>query len=111
MKTRPLAILVSWAMLSAQLSNTAWAPSLSAEEPKGTVTTSLSPPPTPRSRVTLRDVQVQEDTVTIRASAPVKYQTFWLSEPRRLVIDLLNTELDWQKKALTVKGPLIQRVR
>lgn len=101
-KTRPFAVLMSWALLSAQGVGTPWLPNLLAEEAGEAVAPNLA---------TLNDVQVRGETITLRTSAPVRYNTFWLSDPRRLVVDLLNTELNWRKKALTVDGPVIQQVR
>ena len=63
----------------------------------------------------VRKVQVKElpyeTQVIITADTGVKYSSFILSDPPRIVIDIPNATLQWKKKEIVVEKALIKKVR
>lgn len=59
----------------------------------------------------LTNVTIEGDVITLHLTGPAEYTAFPLSEPEKLVVDLLNTEQDWKKRELNVNGSLVKRVR
>ncbi|MBI5200109.1 MAG: AMIN domain-containing protein, partial [Elusimicrobia bacterium] len=63
------------------------------------------------NRVSLQAVETAADQVTLKLTAPAKYNTFVTANPPRLVLELLNTEADLAVKVIEGKGKTLKRVR
>jgi len=59
----------------------------------------------------LNDLKVENNTVKILTSEPIKYNIFKISNPPRLVIELFNTEHALKQKELNVENNIIKRIR
>src|SRR5581483_11595516 len=65
----------------------------------------------PPARASLQGIEVGQDQITLKLTAPVKYNTFVTATPPRLVLEALNTDADLSKRVFAGKGTVLKRVR
>jgi len=74
-------------------------PSVRTEEPQNAGT---DPAQTSSHFVTLKEIMVKGNTLTVKMSDPTPYNVFKVSAPDRLVLELSNTENNWKKKEVSL---------
>ena len=62
------------------------------------------------TEATVKSVRVSAESVYIRTDKPVKYKVFMISNPPKIVLDLMNTRLKTLEE-IPARGTFLKRVR